>query len=109
MMPAAMAVYVFLRAVDMRKGADSLALWVQAAGLDLQTARVFVFFSRSRDQVKVLWWDDNGFWLCAKKLQRGVFVVPRQSELTWAELVLVLQGIDLSVRRLRRVSFKSVA
>lgn len=109
MILAGVAVYVFLQAVDMRKGADGLALLVQLAGFDLAQPRAFVFFSRHRDRVKVLCWDENGFWLCSKRLERGCFVVPAQSDLSWTELMLVLQGIDLSVRRLRRVVIQCVA
>ncbi|NJL73256.1 MAG: IS66 family insertion sequence element accessory protein TnpB [Candidatus Competibacteraceae bacterium] len=108
-MYAGVAVHVFLKAVDMRKGADSLALLVQLAGFDVSQPRAFVFFSRGRDRVKLLYWDENGFWLCSKRLERGCFVVPAQTALSWSELMLVLQGIDLSVRRLRRVPMQCVA
>ncbi len=106
---AGVMVHVFQKAVDMRKGADSLAMLVQLAGFDVAQPRAFVFFSRHRDRVKVLYWEDNGFWLCSKRLERGRFIVPALSALTWSELMLVLQGIDLSVRRLRRVPMQCVA
>lgn len=106
---AGVAVHVFVHPVDMRKGADGLATLVQLAGFDVSQPRAFVFFSRGRDRVKLLYWDENGFWLCSKRLERGCFVVPQQTALTWSDLMLVLQGIDLAVRRLRRVSMQCVA
>lgn len=112
MMLPILRVFVFLSAIDMRKSIDGLALLVQASGFcwkdAAQQALGFVFFSRDRTRVKLLVWEHNGFWLCYKRLEQGRFVVPDQSALTYQELNLILQGIDLSRRRLKPVLFNSV-
>ena len=67
----------------------------------------FVFLNRRRDRVKILMWDRNGFCLLYKRLERGVFRLPRDPEgsgpleIEAAELGLMLEGIDLRGARRR--------
>jgi transposase len=61
---------------------------------------VFVFFNRTRRMVKVLYWDRNGFFVIAKRLERGTFHLPERNaggvvEMEWAELGLILEGLEL--------------
>jgi transposase len=104
---------VYSQAVDMRKSIDGLALLVQQSGVSWNTAPVhvtgFVFFSKDRGKVKILVWDHNGFWLFYKRLERGRFRAIAPGQLTWRDLELILQGVDLGVRRFRAVTFGSVA
>ena len=113
MMLGLLKVYVFLTAVDMRKSIDALALLVQGSGFSWADASAqslgFVFFSKDRTKLKLLVWESNGFWLCYKRLEQGKFLVPEQSSLSWQELMLMLQGIDLSRRRLLAVAISAVA
>ncbi|HXW13998.1 MAG TPA: IS66 family insertion sequence element accessory protein TnpB [Terriglobia bacterium] len=57
--------------------------------------------------MKILTWDQDGFVLWYKRLEVGVFKLPRQEgaaravELRASELALILDGIDVS--RLKRV------
>ncbi len=44
------------------------------------TGDVFVFFSRNRQSVKLLRWDTDGFLLYQKRLEKGSFEQPRQSQ-----------------------------
>jgi len=69
---------------------------------------VFVFFNRGRDKVKLLWWDRTGFWLGYKRLERGRFIVPRHRQLSRVDLMLILEGVDLSVRRLKTLACERV-
>ena len=64
-------------AVDMRRGIDGLATLVlnaEATGIVAHTA--YVFCNRSGTRLKVLVWDGIGFWLCARRLERGRFILP---------------------------------
>lgn len=104
------AVQVCLSPIDFRKSIDALALLVcSELSADPLSGTLYVFFNRSLDKVKVLHYDRHGFWLCYKRLARGRFVLPRLSALTYFDLQLVLEGIDLSVRRLSNVHAKRVA
>jgi transposase len=59
--------------------------------------------------VKILWWDRHGFVLTYKRLERGRFSLPATHAMSWSDLSLVLEGIDLRVRRLHEVSWERVA
>lgn len=101
---AGVPVYVAAEAIDMRKSIDGLAAWVeQSLPVSPLSGALFVFFNRGRDKVKLLCWDRHGFWLAYKRLERGRFRLPDAHQLTLADLTLVLEGIDLSVRRFKAV------
>ncbi len=63
---------------------------------------------KSKDKVKILYWDRNGFVLYLKRLERGRFQLPVVDERTKhvsmepAQLAMLLDGIDLNARRLAR-------
>jgi len=106
--------YVCSSPVDMRKSIDGLAQLVTPllAG-DAFSGSVFVFLSRRREKVKLLWWDRHGFWLAYKRLERGRFPSPQvlaSRGITVAELMLWLEGVDLSrTRRLAVVNATRIA
>ena len=66
--------------------------------------------SKSRDKVKILFWDRNGFVVYMKRLEQGRFQLPAVGagkahvEMEPAQLAMLLDGIDLNARRLRRWS-----
>lgn len=103
-------VYVAEGAIDTRKSIDGLALLAhESLPVSPLSGALFVFFNRGRDKVKLLWWDRHGFWLAYKRLERGRFRLPAAPQLTLSDLTLVLEGIDLSVRRLKSVPCQRVA
>jgi transposase len=74
----------------------------------------FLFRSRGGDRLKLLVWDGDGFVLWYKRLEEGVFKLPRADascrsvELRASELAMLLDGIDLrSVKRSKRYSRKT--
>jgi len=92
---------LFLRPghVDFRKGSHSLALLVeQEMELSPFDKCMFLFCSRDRSKIKILLWEDNGFWLLQKSLQKGRFPWPMSLEKAKAisndQLMMVLSGID---------------
>ena len=101
-------IWLATEATDMRCGFDRLAERVRAVmGQDPLSGHLFVFRSRRGDRLKLLLWDRDGFLLCYKRLETGVFKLPRgntgagSAELRASELAMVLDGIDVS--KLRRV------
>ncbi len=117
-MTPTMPVWVCAESVDFRLGIDGLALRVQASlGPQRALNAAHVFFNRGRDKVKILWYDPlaslgslrSGWWLLYKRLERGRFASVASGSLSESDLRLVLEGIDLSVRRLRPVTAMRVA
>ena len=53
------------------------ALVEHQLGHDPYAGDVFVFIGRKKCRMKVLLWDASGFWLCARRLESGIFAVPR--------------------------------
>ena len=76
---------------------------------------LFVFTTRRRDRVKVLYWERSGFVLWMKRLERERFHWPRGENgatltLSAQELNWLLDGFDLARwRPHRRLHFDAVA
>ena len=69
-----MRILVAVEAVDFRKGIDSLAeLCRKKLDADPFSGCLFVFRSRRATSIKVLVYDEQGFWLATKRLSKGRF------------------------------------
>ena len=103
-------IYLCTSPTDMRKGFDTLAALVKEfLAQDPLSGHLFLFVSRSKDRLKLLYWDTDGFALWHKRLEEGTFRLPRVSgeqasvELKASELAMLLEGIDLkSIKRTKR-------
>jgi len=61
----------------MRKSIDTLSILVsEKMGLDLFSGSLFAFCNRSRNIIKLLYWDKNGFCLWQKRLEKDMFKWP---------------------------------
>jgi len=73
------AVYLYADPVDMRKSIDGLAALVeQAWDRSPFDGTLFVFCNRQRDKIKILCWENNGFVLWYKRLEKHRFHWPGQ-------------------------------
>lgn len=90
-------------ATDMRKSIDGLAaLVVSVFRADPLCGQWFVFISRRRDRVKILYWDRHGFALWYKRLEHGRYpYIASLAEygVSASELSLWLEGVDLARTR----------
>lgn len=105
----AQRIWLAAEAMDMRCGFDRLAERVRAViGEDPLAGHLFLFRSRRGDRLKILVWDRDGFVLWYKRLESGVFKLPRVTdgrrsvELRASELAMLLDGIDMT--KLKRVA-----
>ena len=102
-------------AVDFRKAINGLSIVVaEELELDPFSAHVFGFCNRRRDQVKLLYWERNGFVLWQKRLEKDRFPWPRDAgeeilTVTGRELNWLLDGIDVfRLRPHKELSYTSV-
>ncbi len=87
----------------MGKGHDGLCALVRDhLGDDPFSGNLFVFLGKRRDRCKILWWEEGGFVVYYKRLERGRMGLPRVSSaskrvaLDGAQLAMLLDGIDLA-------------
>jgi len=93
-------VFVCQSAVDFRKAHDGLcAIIREHFAEDPFGENFFVFFNRSRNRIKILVWDRNGYWLLYKRLEAGTFPAAlsgrmERVEITRAQLTMLLDGFE---------------
>jgi transposase len=91
-------ILVAVEPVDFRSGIDGLArICKEKLGSDPFCGWLFVFVNRRRTAVKILAYDQQGFWLCQKRLSASRFAYwPTATEagkvLEAHELQLLLVG-----------------
>ena len=94
-------VYLHRQPVDFRKSINGLSALVEhGMGMSPFHAALFVFGARSRDKIKVLYWDQTGFCLWYKRLEKDRFHWPRMAEedvvaLTPEQFDWLLRGLDI--------------
>lgn len=92
-------IWFYPKPIDFRKQMDGLVVFV-ADHLSMHPAsgQLFIFRNRSRNKLKMLWWDRNGFWLFYRRLEKGCFQLPQPSEtvleLTHNQLSWLLSGLN---------------
>jgi transposase len=114
--PTGVNVYLACGATDLRKSIDGLAAIVTYSfKLDLFTSSVFVFCNGQHNKIKILLWDNNGFWLYYRRLDKGTFRWPKagadsktltvsQRQLRW-----LLDGLALEQRKAHAEVHTSIA
>lgn len=111
MIPSGVEIFVALEPIDLRFSFDRLAgIAKEQIGYDARSGALFVFYSRRRDALKVLFFDGSGMCQFYKRLDRGVFRLPeapaegaRHVEVDDATLEALLDGVDVDAKpRARR-------
>jgi transposase len=108
-------VYLACGATDMRKSIDALAAIVTYTfELDPFSPSLFVFCNRGRDKLKILYWENNGFWLLYRRLEKGRFRWPTSEGTSIAidrrQLQWLLDGLELQQARAHApLQFKTAA
>jgi len=114
-------VFICTEPTDMRRSFDGLSGMVQSIlKHDPLSGHLFLFRNRTRDSIKILYWDQDGLALWYKRLEQGTFQFPTDVasgerlavsiEISESELALLLSGIDLSsVKRRKRYAMATAA
>jgi transposase len=106
-MGAATRIFVATGVTDMRLAFNGL--YALAAGQlqqDPQSGHLFLFANKRRDRMKILFFDGNSLWVCARRMEQGRLHWPAsedgRAQLTREEFALLIGGIDLSATTKRK-------
>lgn len=108
--PSNVRLYLATSPTDMRKGFDGLSTLVEfELGMSPLRGDLFIFLNRRATQVRILFWDRDGYCVLAKRLEQGTFRRVKAAdggagmEIDAGELAMLLEGIDAKhVRRRKR-------
>ena len=103
--PPSIRIFICSQPTDMRRSFDSLARMVEdVLKLDPFSGYLFLFRSRRGDRIKALYWDDDGFAIWYKRLEKGVFTFPdaTHGEISSTELTMILKGVDVASLRYKK-------
>lgn len=89
-------IFFFQDSVDMRKGIERLSSLVETfCSGELMSGAYFVFVNRTKDKMKVLYWDNDGFAIWWKRLEKGSFrmIGTHKQLIDRKEFFMLLEGI----------------
>ena len=100
-------VYIACGYTDLRKEIDGLAMVVRREfDPDPFTNTLFPFCRRRRDRIKGLYWEQDGFILLYKRLERGVYQWPRNErevrQLTPQQYRWLMEGLKVEQPKAHR-------
>lgn len=91
-------IWLHEKPVDFRKSINGLADIVINQYSDLAKNAIFVFYSKSGDKIKCLFWHGNGFIMLYKRLEKGRFTtepgIYGNYQLDEQKLSWMLAGLD---------------
>jgi transposase len=93
-------VFICCGYTDMRRSIDGLSAIVQQVfKLDPCARNLYIFCGRRSDRIKALLWENDGFILLYKRLERGRFQWPRKESearlITAQQLRWLLEGLSI--------------
>ena len=94
-------IYLSNKPTDMRKSIDGLScLVLDSFNQNPHSENLYIFFNKSQDKIKILYWDRNGFTLHYKRLEKGKFKVKLDkniAKITENQLNWLLAGLDFNL------------
>jgi len=108
--PTNVRLYLATEPTDLRRSYDGLSAMVDGTfGKQAMSGDLFIFMNRRANQVRILFWDRDGYVIMMKRLEEGTFRRTKTAqgesivEIDAGELAMLLEGIDApSIKRRRR-------
>lgn len=101
--------HLYRKETDMRKGFNQLCgIITNELGRIVTQGDAFIFINRPRSHLKLLVYEQGGFTIFYRRLEKGAFEVPpfnldaESMQLTTDQLHFMLQGISLQTIRYRK-------
>lgn len=108
-LPSGVQLFIATRPTDLRKSYDGLTALVEGQfGRSVRAGGIFVFLNKRATQVRMLFWDRDGYCILMKRLEAGTFRRVKASdgvdhiEIGVGELAMLLEGIDAPVIKHRK-------
>jgi transposase len=98
--------FLYSQPTDMRKSFDGLCGIVSSKmNRNPTSGEVFIFIGSRKDAIKLLHWENGGFVLYYKRLEKGTFELSKSTSeantlpVSWPSLVLLIEGIKVEKYR----------
>ena len=94
-------IYLYREVVDFRKSINGLAAIVASeTDFSFASGALFLFTNKQKDKIKILYWDETGFALWYKRLEKDKFKWPSREKndvfsLTKSQYENLLSGIQI--------------
>ena len=104
LLPFNTTIWFYRQPIDFRKQIDGIVILVaDTLQKDPVSGQLFVFRNKKADKLKMLYWENQGFWLLYKRFEKGIFkfpcVVDEAMELSMQQLQWLLSGIDFTQQK----------
>ncbi len=101
--------HLYRKETDMRKGFNLLCgIVVNELGRQVMGGDAFIFINKPRTHLKLLLYEQGGFTIFYRRLEKGAFEVPafdldaRSMQITCDQLHFILKGISLKEIKYRK-------
>lgn len=101
--------FLYQSYIDMRKSFDGLCgVVTNEMHRDILSNDVFIFFNKRKTHIKLLAFEGDGFAIYYKRLEKGTYEfttgssLDNSSQLSYSQLLLILQGISLKKVQYRK-------
>lgn len=101
--------YLCPNSVDMRKGINGLYYFIKVnMERNPTSGEVFIFIGKTRSSIKILHWEQGGFVLYYKRLEKGTFQMPELDKssnsyhMNWHIFLMMMEGICLKQIKYRK-------
>jgi Transposase and inactivated derivatives len=103
MLPFNAKIWFYRQPIDFRKQIDGLVILVaDTLEKDPTSGQLFIFRNKKADKLKLLYWEDDGFWMFYKRREASRHKFPAKldeaMELSSQQLQWLLSGLDFTLK-----------